>query len=263
MQYSRHAEARKIFKEIDSNPQNYLIIHYSCESFYDIKDGHTPRITSIAVYNYATAQTDSFSIHKVAERKHITMDEIECHYDELEKEMLDEFFAYAKEHQTYSWIHWNMRDMNYGFRAIEHRYSVLGGEPYRISDSQKIDLSRQLINCYGANYIEHPRMQKLLELNSIEAKDYLNGKQEAEAFENHEYVKLHMSTLRKVDVFADILTLAINNTLKVNAKWTEIYGISIQGIFNLCKDTWWIQIVWTIISMILGALVSVGVENLL
>lgn len=60
-----------LFKEIDKNPENHLIIHYSCESFYGIIDGHTPRITSIAVYAYATAQTDSFSIHKTAEKNHV------------------------------------------------------------------------------------------------------------------------------------------------------------------------------------------------
>ena len=129
-----------------------MIIHYSCESFYDIKDGHTPRITSIAVYAYATAQTDSFSIHKVAEKSHIQISDIELHYDELEKKMLDEFFAYAKEHSNFFWIHWNMRDINYGFKAIEHRYSVLGGIPYNIPDEKKIDLARQLINCYGVGY---------------------------------------------------------------------------------------------------------------
>ena len=67
MQHTRHIKACQLFKEIGNNPKNYLIIHYSCESFYDIQDGHTPRITSIAVYDYATAQTDSFSIHKLAE----------------------------------------------------------------------------------------------------------------------------------------------------------------------------------------------------
>lgn len=76
MQYTRHNDARKLFREIDTNPQNYLIIHYSCESFYDIKDGHTPRITSIAVYDYSTAQTDSFSIHKMAEKSHVNIDDI-------------------------------------------------------------------------------------------------------------------------------------------------------------------------------------------
>lgn len=156
-----------------------------------------------------------------------------------------------------------MRDINYGFKAIEHRYSVLGGEPYKIPDSNKIDLARQLINCYGAGYADHPRMEKLLEQNEIKAKDYLTGQQEAEAFANQDYIKLHMSTLRKVDVFANILNRAINNTLKTNSKRTEIYGISIQGIMNLCKDTWWIQIAWTVISLVLGALLGVIFDRLI
>lgn len=260
MQHFKHKKAREIFDKIDKNSQNYLIIHYSCESFYDINDGHTPRITSIAVYDYATAQTDSFSIHKMAEKTHTDMNEIQSKYDSLEHAMLKEFFSYAKEHKNFYWIHWNMRDMNYGFKAIEHRFSVLGGTPYKIPDSQKIDLARELINCYGTGYIGHPRMEKLLEKNNIKAKDYLSGQQEAEAFKNQEYVKLHMSTLRKVDVFANILNRAINSTLKVNSKWTEIYGVSIQGIFNFCKDTWWIQIIWTIVSLILGAIIGTAID---
>lgn len=116
--------------------------------------------------------------------------------------------------------------------------------------------ARQLINCYGVGYAGHPRMEKLLEQNDIKAKDYLNGSQEAAAFANKEYVKLHMSTLRKVDVFSNILNRAINNTLKVNSKWTEIYGISIQGILNYCKDTWWIQILWTLVSMVIGTVIG-------
>lgn len=256
MQYKRHKSAKKCFKEITESPQNYLIIHYSCESFYDIHDGHTPRITSIAVYHYASGQTESFSIHKTAEKSQINLREIEKHYDELERSMLSEFFEYAEKQQNQIWIHWNMRDINYGFKAIEHRFSVLGGNPYKIPDTHKIDLARKFIDCYGVNYVGHPRMERLLEKNDIKAKDYLSGPQEAEAFANHEYVKLHMSTLRKVDVFANLLNRAINNTLKVNSKWTEIYGVSIQGIINFCKDTWWIQIIWTLVSMILGALIS-------
>lgn len=263
MQYEKHKMAKKILSEIDKNPQNYLIIHYSCESFYDITDGHTPRITSIAVYDYSSAQTDSFSMHKVAEKKHIPTDNIEAQYDDLERTMLDEFFTYAKEHKEYMWIHWNMRDINYGFKAIEHRFSVLGGKPYKIDDSKKIDLSRILIQYYGVGYIDHPRMEKLIEYNKITAKDYLSGQNEATAFKNKEYIKLHMSTLRKVDVFANIINRAINNTLKVKSKWHEIYGISIQGVLNFCKETWWIQIIWTIISLILGAILGVFFDRIL
>lgn len=259
MQYKKHKQSRKLFAEISDNPQKYLIIHYSCESFYDITDGHTPRITSIAVYDYASAQTESFSMHKIAEKQHIPLDNIEEHYDELEFAMLKEFFLYAEKHSNYYWIHWNMRDMNYGFKAIEHRFSVLNGSPYIIPDTQKIDLSRQLINCYGAGYADHPRMEKLLEQNNIKAKDYLNGAEEAAAFTNREYVKLHMSTLRKVDVFANILNRAINNTLKVNSKWTEIYGLSIQGFFTCYAETWWLQV----ISFILGIFISEIIGNIL
>ena len=256
MQYEKHKEAVRIFKEIDKCPNKYLIIHYACESFYDVKDGHTPRITSIAVYNYATAQTDSFSIHKMAEKSHTSIANIEKLYDNMEKAMLEEFFEYAKEHKEYFWIHWNMRDINYGFKAIEHRFSVLGGKPYKILDSNKIDLARQLINCYGAGYAEHPRLEKLLEQNGIKAKDFLSGQKEAEAFENHEYVKLHMSTLRKVDVFANIINRAINGKLKVKSSWKDIYGISSQGIYNYLIGKWWFQIIWTIITLILGAIIG-------
>lgn len=256
MQYVRHNNARKTLLEIDSNPQNYLIIHYSCESFYGSGALHTPRITSIAVRNYATAQTDSFSIYGTAEKRHVEMSKIEERYDFLEKMMLKDFFDYAKSHSNYIWIHWSMRDANYGFKALEHRYAVLSGRPFEIPDSNKIDLSRLLIDCYGAAYADHPRMQNLLAINGIEAKDYLGGAQEAQAFEDKEYSKLNLSTLRKVDLFASILNRAINGTLKTNSKWRDVYGLSLQGLFNFCKDIWWVQAIWSVFMIVLGALLD-------
>lgn len=93
MQFDKHKKAVQVLKEIDKNPENYLIIHYSCESFYDITDGHTPRITSIAVYSFNTAQTESFSIHKTAERKHVRIEDIESQYDQLEKKTCLKIFS--------------------------------------------------------------------------------------------------------------------------------------------------------------------------
>lgn len=60
-----------------------------------------------------------------------------------------------------------MRDISYGFEAINHRYSVLGGEPENIPDEHKVDLSRYLVDIFGLKYIGHPRFQKLIELNKI------------------------------------------------------------------------------------------------
>ena len=256
MQHEQYKRSCVIFKDIDKNPDNYLLIHYSCENFYDIKDGHTPRITSIAVYHYTSAQTESFSIHKEAERKHVSDDELELRYDDLEKAMLANFFEYAREHQGYTWIHWNMRDINYGFKSIEHRYAVLGGNAYKILDSKKIDLARLLVQRYGANYIGHPRMEKILSLNNIKPKNYLNGVEEAEAFKKKEYVKLHMSTLSKVDAFEHVIKLAIDNKLKVESKWHEIYGASIQGVYNFCKETWWTQLILGMVTLVLGAVLG-------
>src|SRR5689334_19040893 len=114
----KRKKAKEILERICDQQANYLIIHYSCESFYDTPQGRTPRITSIAARYFDTAQTKSFSIHKVAEFKNVPFDQIESHYDQLEKIMLDEYFSFVDKHKRYTWIHLNMRDINYGFEAI-------------------------------------------------------------------------------------------------------------------------------------------------
>ena len=237
--FERMKNGKRSIQDIMNSSSNVLVIHYSCESFYDIKDGRTPRITSIAIRYLESAQTISFSIHKIAEKCKVPFGDIECHYDKLEKAMLDDFFIFVDKHQKYKWIHWNMRDANYGFAAIEHRYEVLGGQPYLIPDDNKKDLSRLLVAIYGGEYIEHTRLEKLTEKNKITSKDFLTGKQEAEAFENKDYVKLHQSTLRKVDILNTILYKTDDRSLATNTKWYQQYGISVQGIYDLAKDYGW------------------------
>lgn len=216
---SRHRifQAREKLKRIERNPERYLVVHYSCESFYEIDDGHTPRVTSIAVMSLGSGQVESFSISKVAEQNHVPLLEIKGAYDSLELKMLDEFFDYVESHLEMTWVHWNMRDINYGFRAIEHRYAVLGGNPRIIPDTKKVDLSMTLPVIYGKDYADHPRLPSLLEMNpTIANRDFLSGAEEAEAYESRDFAKLHQSTLRKVHVFADIIFRAIDGDLKTN-----------------------------------------------
>jgi len=97
--------------------------------------------------------------------------------------MLDHFFDHVRSFQGMKYLHWNMRDINYGFAAIEHRYRVLGGEPLQISDDRKIDLSRILIDIFGESYTGHPRLETLFRKNHIKPIDFLTSAQEAEAFE--------------------------------------------------------------------------------
>ena len=149
----RRKEARKKLDELMSHPEHVVVIHYSCESFYDRPDGCSPRITSIAVANLESAQANSFSIHQIAERQGYSLDRIEEYYDQLEKLMLDEFYEYVHTHADYKWLHWNMRNIHYGFQAIAHRYKVLQGQPVEIYETNLYDLSRMLHAIYGGRYI--------------------------------------------------------------------------------------------------------------
>lgn len=250
---STHRKAKETINSFYDNNSHCLIIHYSCESFYDIKDGKTPRITSIAVRYLNTAQTKSFSIHKVAELRKIPLDEINFSYDQLEKEMLKDFFDFVKEHKDYKWIHWNMRDINYGFEALQYRATVLGTKPFEVKDENKFDLARLLIDKYGKGYSGHPRLASILEMNKISPKHWLNGDQEANAFDNKEYVRLHQSTLAKVDVIENILKLTAEENFKTKSKWRDIYGLSPQGLFELAKDHWIYSLILFVISAVLGA----------
>jgi len=250
----KHKKAKELVDSFYEQNSHCLVIHYSCESFYDIKDGRTPRITSIAVRYLISAQTKSFSIHKIAEIKGIDFKQIDNNYDELEKEMLKEFFDFASMHSTFKWIHWNMRDINYGFEAIQYRATVLGiKKPFEVSDDKKFDLARILIDIYGKKYADHPRLVSILQQNNISSKNWLNGDEEAVAFENKEFVKLHQSTLAKVDVFESIIKLTAEGQLKTKSKLKDIYGLSPQGIFELVKDNWLYSLIFFLISAFLGS----------
>lgn len=222
-----------------------LVVHYSCESFYDKTDGKTPRITTIAVRNLASGQTDSFSIHQIAEERKIQFVEIANHYDDLEKQMLNRYFKFVESRQHYSWVHWNMRDVNYGFAAIEHRYRVLAGNPIMIAEDKKFDLARALVDLYGVGYIGHPRLESIIKKNSITDRDFLTGALEAEAFENKEYVRLHQSTLRKVDTLANLFERTSNKSLRTNSSWAEQYGFTPSVLVEWVKEHWFVALAVT------------------
>jgi len=64
----------------------------------------------------------------------LPFDQIEDNYDDLEHKMLEAFFSHVGSYKEY--LHWNMRDINYGFAALEYRYRVLDGEPIVIEDDK-------------------------------------------------------------------------------------------------------------------------------
>lgn len=141
------------------NINQLLAIHYSCQNLNDNNEGFSPRITSIAVLHLGSSTMHSFSIHLIAEVKKIKREEIHAHYDDLEAQMLLDFYCFVKEHQDNYWLHWNMSNINYGFETIEHRFRVLTDKiPPKVNDSKKYNLSSLISGIYGSNYVDHPKL---------------------------------------------------------------------------------------------------------
>jgi hypothetical protein len=236
----------KTIDTIFADPANCWVVHYSCESFYDRPNGASPRITSIAIRKLDSGQTVSFSIHQIAEQKKVPFKMIDAKYDDLERLMLKAYYAHLGSHKGMKYLHWNMRDINYGFAAIDHRFTVLGRRPVVLEDDKKIDIARLLIDIFGVGYIGHPRLAKLMEKNSIEPLDFLSGAQEAEAFETRNFVGLHQSTLRKVDIIANIAERTYHRQLKTNTRWWQMHGGRFRSFVDWCADN---KIITVLVSL--------------
>lgn len=263
-QFGKHKAAISKFHDITDHPENYLTIHYSCESFLSTHGGyHSPRITSIAIYDLNSKQTHAYSLHLAAEELNISLDDISnTEYNKLEANMLSRYMEFLSQNKNKTFIHWNMRDTTYGFLAIEHRYSVLChliNQPNKlveIPDTDKLNLSDLLSDAYGESYAKDPKMFNLVEQNAIKPKFFLTGKEEADAFEKHDFVLLHASTSSKVRIFAYIIDMAAEDTLKTKSTWKKKYGMSPQAIWEYAHSKWYTAILMGFFTLFIGGIIG-------
>ena len=243
--------AVETLRHLKQQDANLLAIHYSCQTLGDGNAGLSPRITSLAVLHVQSSSMHSFSIHLVAERRAVSRDDIPDRYDELEGEMLKLFYAFVQGRQDAYWLHWNMSNINYGFEAVAHRFSVLTGQTApQIPDSKRFNLSSLISGIYGNDYVDDPKMVKLMELNGGRHRDFLTGAEEAAAFDSKEYIKLHKSTMSKVYWFQStykklqarkLVTARTNFWNRVNEKlerpWAKLLGFVgvIFALFQLIQ----------------------------
>jgi len=252
---NRRREAKQTLQKLDNANGKVLIVHYSCESFYG-KAGYTPRVTGIAILNRENNETIIFSWHLSAQilKKDIANPPA-AELDEVEKHMLDEFSKYVQSHTNYVWIHWRMRSASYGFQAISDRYRILGGNGISVPDINKIDLPEVFgkLFTYGFESNEpHGQLLNLANRNKVSVRDSLPGVEEAAAFENREYLKLHMSTLRKVEIIDRLLTVYQSGKLKHNASIIEVYDFSIPGIIPLVRGSPILIGIWSLLVFVIG-----------
>lgn len=251
--YTDNKHASSILKNIEDRPEKYLIIHYSCEDFNALK-GKSPRIASISIRQFNNAQTNNFSIHQYSEMLNIPI--TDNTYKDIEKELLTDFFAFIDKNLDKIWIHWNMRDSVFGFNALEQRFKVLGGHPIAIDNDKKIDLGHLFKLLYGGDYIGNPHIVKLMERNNLTPKYFLNGKDEAKAFDDNEYVKLSISTSVKANLFFNFLTQALNGTLKTDVPKWKIRGSNIVGLWSTFESTLRGKTIIWIINLLIGGIIG-------
>jgi hypothetical protein len=219
------------FKSVANEPDQLYVIHYSSQSLYDAdSEGHSTRITSIAVMHFATRQTTSFSVHAVADLLRIGKDEVETRYNDIEKEMLLRFFEFVRDRLDKYWIHWRMQNLTYGFEHLEHRSRLLGNpDPPWVPFENRLDLSAILQSKYGRDYVPNPRMINLAQQNGTLPQGFLTGEQEAEAFKNKDFIRMHASTLAKVDFFRHVILLAQQGRLRTA---TKNWGVRVDRLLE-------------------------------
>lgn len=104
---------QELMREAKKSPENFYVIHYSCQNLNDDNESLSPRITSIAVSHFGTGQTVSFSAHLVAQTLRVDKGDILDRLDTIELELLKEFYAFVRDRRDKYWIHWNMRNAVY------------------------------------------------------------------------------------------------------------------------------------------------------
>lgn len=222
--------SRNFIKEVKGHPENFYVIHYSCQSLYDDNEALSPRITSIAITHYATEQTVSFSTHSIAEELHIPREDVQGRFDEVERQLLREFYAFIRDRRDKYWIHWNMRNLTYGFEHLEHRYRVLGGKDAPIIPvERRLNLNDLLVDRYGGGYAAHPKLKSLMELNGAIHRHFLSGEEEVQAFQNNEFIRMHNSTLCKVGFLHSVIRKLLKGKLHTASRGL---GVALDRIFE-------------------------------
>jgi hypothetical protein len=188
-------------QELRNCPSQVRIIHYGCESWYNVKD-RPVAVSCIAIVDLQSKEQISFSLTD--------------HKEENEKKLLEQFYKYIRETPDAMYIHWNMHSSDYGFAAIDKRYKFLFGvdPPYTIPKDKRFDLDSLISFKYGGKYADHPKLATLGALNRFNKRYALTGKEEADKFEAKDYGDIGRSITEKAQLIGFLANRFLKGTLE-------------------------------------------------
>jgi hypothetical protein len=182
------------------NKEDNYFIHYASNGFYN-GSSPAPKIACIVVYNEKNKIKGKFSISDYINENSI---------ENSEKLLFIKFKNFLMEHPNISFIHWNMLADGFGFKAMYKRASEIEVELPKISRENLFDL---------ASYIEYLAGKKLsikqiLWFNSVLDENFLDGKTEAQYFNQNKFEEILNSVHSKVVGLACIVSYIKDNSLK-------------------------------------------------
>lgn len=261
-----HKEANDILKNYIKQKSQYMFIHYARQNCFENSYEKGPRVISIVVMNADSEQTMAFSLKKSAEKHggdffHVSKDE----QDTIELEMLNSFFEYIRSNSSKKWFHWNMKNNNFGFVAIEERYKELGGQSIKIDEDKKINIAVLLKKKYGTNYAQNckwnggvaGKMYDTFLQNNIDEAEILNGEQEVKEYILQNIMAIEQSVQGKVKAFRIIIEKASDNVLKTRGRLLkDVYGLNISGIAQYIQDNAILALLFSIIGGVIATIIS-------
>ncbi|MCX2839110.1 hypothetical protein OQ279_13215 [Salinimicrobium sp. MT39] len=233
--YKERRTAIRNVKKLIQNPANVFCIHYSQSQTYDDDYGSiSPIITSIVIKSLDEKIDKQFAIHFEADKAGIPKDQIQDSYRELELRILKSFNDFVKRHKNCTWVHWDMKNIHFGFEAIKHRFEKIFEDlenyqeiPTNNTHSLLIILERM----YGENFVEGPdKLESLIVFNNNGLQEglYLQRSTESSEFANKNFKGVIDSVDCKVEFLKKAIKKLITKELKIQNK--NLYSLFIDFI---------------------------------
>lgn len=237
---------KKILKQktrsLEEGINHILVIHYSCESFYEVKKG-SPTVVSIAIRDYYSGQIITFSLSD----------------NDSEISILEAYFRFLEENRDKLFVHWNMNDTVYGFEAIRNRYHQLTKNHGTIIQNENLfDMDDLIEKKYGKLYAPHQKLYNLANINRYSTMGMRSGKDEADLFKKKGFFENKLSTIRKVHIISNILEdFLANRLLTHNRKFAIIVRrIEENALYKLTAVivtiATLITVIWTVLRYLIN-----------
>jgi hypothetical protein len=142
-------------KDFISGADSAIIVHYGCESWFEVKD-RPVAVSCVAVLELQSGASKAFSLTD--------------HREEPEQHLLQEFFAWIRSRADVPLLSWNMNTAEFSFEALSKRYRFLLGDDagYMPAEDRRFDLDELLAFRYGRAYADHPKFYNLAVMNGFQ-----------------------------------------------------------------------------------------------